>query len=81
MIPMRDGVRLHTEIYSPKNASEPLPMLFERTPYGISSANRGYSQMLSRYDAMIYRRVHLRLPGHSRALRFRGKIRHAAAHP
>jgi putative CocE/NonD family hydrolase len=53
MIPMRDGIKLHTEIYTPKNATEPLPMLFERTPYGISSANGGYSQMLSRYDAMM----------------------------
>jgi putative CocE/NonD family hydrolase len=53
MIPMRDGSKLHTEIYTPKNATEPLPMLFERTPYGISSTNGGYSQMLSRYDAMM----------------------------
>jgi putative CocE/NonD family hydrolase len=53
MIPTRDGVRLHTEIYTPKNATAPLPILFERTPYGISSANHGYSPMLSRYDAMM----------------------------
>jgi putative CocE/NonD family hydrolase len=53
MIPARDGVRLHTEIYTPKNATAPLPVLFERTPYGISSANGGYSSMLSRYDAMM----------------------------
>jgi predicted acyl esterase len=48
MIPMRDGVMLHTEIYSPKNATERLPILFERTPYGISGANGGYSPMLVR---------------------------------
>jgi putative CocE/NonD family hydrolase len=53
MIPTRDGVRLHTEIYTPKNATEPLPILFERTPYGISSANGGYSSMLSRYAEMM----------------------------
>jgi len=53
MIPTRDGVRLHTEIYTQKNGTEPLPILFERTPYGISSANGGYSPMLSRYDAMM----------------------------
>jgi putative CocE/NonD family hydrolase len=53
MIPTRDGVRLHTEIYTPKNATEPLPILFERTPYGISSANGGYSSMLSRYNEMM----------------------------
>jgi uncharacterized protein len=49
MIPMRDGVKLHTEIYTPKNATEPLPILFERTPYGISDAGGGYSRMLYRY--------------------------------
>jgi hypothetical protein len=31
MIPMRDGVRLHTEIYIPRQASGPLPFIFERT--------------------------------------------------
>jgi len=53
MIPMRDGAKLHTEIYTPQNATEPLPILFERTPYGISSSKGGYSSMLSRYDEMI----------------------------
>jgi uncharacterized protein len=53
MIPTRDGIRLHTEIYAPKGATEPLPILFERTPYGISSSNGGYTSMLSRYDAMM----------------------------
>jgi putative CocE/NonD family hydrolase len=53
LIPTRDGVRLHTEIYTPKNATEPLPILFERTPYGVSSSNGGYTSMLSRYDAMM----------------------------
>ena len=53
MIPARDGVNLHTEIYTPKNAGEPLPILFERTPYGISDANKGYSRMLARYDEMM----------------------------
>jgi uncharacterized protein len=35
MIPMRDGIRLQTAIFIPKQASEPLPFLFTRTPYGI----------------------------------------------
>src|SRR5687768_4916277 len=34
MIPMRDGVRLYTQIYVPDRASEPLPFLLLRTPYG-----------------------------------------------
>jgi putative CocE/NonD family hydrolase len=35
MIPMRDGARLHTVILRPANASGPLPILIERTPYGV----------------------------------------------
>ena len=36
MIPARDGIRLYTEIYVPKDASQPLPILLLRTPYGIT---------------------------------------------
>jgi putative CocE/NonD family hydrolase len=35
MIPMRDGVRLNTQVYTPSRASERLPFLLLRTPYGI----------------------------------------------
>jgi putative CocE/NonD family hydrolase len=35
MIPMRDGVRLYTEIDAPKNPGAPLPILLLRTPYGL----------------------------------------------
>jgi predicted acyl esterase len=37
MIPMRDGVRLYTQIDAPANATDPLPILFLRTPYGLGS--------------------------------------------
>ena len=46
MIAVRDGVKLHTEIYTPKDAKEPLPIMMMRTPYGISAADKGYSRML-----------------------------------
>ena len=36
MIPMRDGIKLHTVIYTPKTQSEKLPFLLERTPYGVN---------------------------------------------
>src|SRR5580692_93353 len=36
MIPMRDGVRLHTIIYAPKNPAGKLPLLIERSPYGFT---------------------------------------------
>jgi putative CocE/NonD family hydrolase len=35
MIPMRDGVRLHTRILAPREPEKPLPFLMLRTPYGI----------------------------------------------
>ncbi|MDB4889122.1 MAG: X-Pro dipeptidyl-peptidase [Gemmatimonadetes bacterium] len=37
-IPMRDGLKLHVEIYWPKDATTPLPFLFERTPYGVEGS-------------------------------------------
>ncbi|MGZ8846122.1 MAG: CocE/NonD family hydrolase [Pyrinomonadaceae bacterium] len=42
MIPMRDGVKLHTIIYKPKSHREPLPILFQRTPYGIDGTYRAF---------------------------------------
>jgi putative CocE/NonD family hydrolase len=42
MIRMRDGIRLHTEIYVPKHSSEPLPFLITRTPYGPGLDPRGF---------------------------------------
>jgi len=53
MIAMRDGVKLHTEIYTQKKAKESLPIFLERTPYGISAADKGYSPKLSRYSHMF----------------------------
>jgi putative CocE/NonD family hydrolase len=35
MIPMRDGVRLYTQVYTPTRAAERLPILLLRTPYGL----------------------------------------------
>jgi len=34
-IPMRDGVKLFTTVYLPKDAKEPRPILLARTPYGV----------------------------------------------
>ena len=38
LIAMRDGIRLNTVIFSPKNRVDSLPFLFRRTPYGVSDA-------------------------------------------
>jgi uncharacterized protein len=44
MVPMRDGVRLHTVVFSPKGQAVPLPMLLSRTPYGAPADPVAVSQ-------------------------------------
>lgn len=39
MIPMRDGIKLHTVILTPVDAKSPMPVLIQRTPYGAFTAN------------------------------------------
>jgi putative CocE/NonD family hydrolase len=36
LIPMRDGVKLHTAIYAPTNQQEDLPVIIKRTPYSCA---------------------------------------------
>jgi len=36
MIPMRDGVKLFTSIYEPKDKSQKYPIMFDRTPYTVA---------------------------------------------
>ncbi len=45
-IPMRDGIKLHTTIYSPKDRSQKYPILMQRTPY--SSRPYGEDQFRSK---------------------------------
>jgi hypothetical protein len=50
MIPMRDGVRLHTVLLRPVGIKTPLPFLIQRTPYGVEgttmqSFHTGRSQL------------------------------------
>jgi uncharacterized protein len=47
MIPMRDGVRLFTSIYMPKDENEQYPFLIVRTPYGCAPYGEGN---LSKYS-------------------------------
>ncbi|MGH7635530.1 MAG: CocE/NonD family hydrolase, partial [Gemmatimonadaceae bacterium] len=50
MIPMRDGVKLHTSIFVPRGEHAALPFILTRTPYGIGSSARtlgGYYKALA----------------------------------
>ncbi len=40
-IPMRDGINLHTTIYSPKDTSQDYPILMQRTPYSSRPYGKG----------------------------------------
>jgi putative CocE/NonD family hydrolase len=51
MIPARDGVKLHTLIFAPKNASGKLPFLMERSPYGFDNG-RGERTLATRYKEL-----------------------------
>ena len=44
MIPMRDGVKLFTKIFTPKYQRGPLPFVFRRTPYGIDGAAGSFTR-------------------------------------
>ena len=44
MIPARDGVRLYTEIYTPREQSDPLPIIFLRTPYRVANDNGKFTR-------------------------------------
>jgi uncharacterized protein len=55
LVPMRDGVRLFTSVYTPKDPSEPFPILMTRTPYTVAPygidnyrANLGPSEKFAR---------------------------------
>jgi putative CocE/NonD family hydrolase len=58
-IPMRDGARLFTAVYSPKDRSRPYPILLTRTPYSVAPygegmrATLGPSEQLAR-DGYIF---------------------------
>jgi len=46
MIPMRDGVRLHTKIFTPAGQAGPLPIIMKRTPYGVEGSDGNFVSYL-----------------------------------
>jgi len=40
MIPMRDGIKLHAVVLKPADIAIPLPILMQRTPYGVDGTTR-----------------------------------------
>jgi uncharacterized protein len=55
MVPMRDGVRLATDVYRPKTATGKVPIIFVRTPYNFNFwdvRNNAPSDMTTILDAV-----------------------------
>lgn len=46
LIPMRDGIKLFTTIYAPKNQTEKHPILMVRTPYSVAPYGSAFSTRL-----------------------------------
>lgn len=46
MIPVRDGVRLSTKIFTPRSQAGPLPIILKRTPYGIGKSAGNFNAYL-----------------------------------
>lgn len=46
MIPMRDGVKLFTSIYEPKDKGQKYPILMSRTPYSVAPYGTGFKDLL-----------------------------------
>jgi len=55
MIPMRDGVKLHTEIFTPRGHDEAMPLIMTRTPYGLlfGTDEKGFPNSLAAYRELI----------------------------
>ena len=83
-IPMRDGKKLFTAVYVPKDASaaKTYPILLNRTPYGVGPYGADkYKTTLGPSEAACRGRLHRRLPGRARPLDVGGRVRGRAALP
>ena len=51
-IPMRDGIKLYTEIYVPRDSPERLPFLITRTPYGVTPGRAPGRELKNAYKEL-----------------------------
>ncbi len=69
-IPMRDGVKLFTTIYAPKDSTQRHPILMTRTPYSCAPYGKDkWRNFLRRLSALLSaRRLYHGYPGRPRPL-------------
>ncbi|WP_164669411.1 CocE/NonD family hydrolase [Virgibacillus doumboii] len=54
MIPMRDGIKLATDVWLPTEHEDPVPVIFVRTPYGRMALEKAYVHFIQRgYGVVI----------------------------
>jgi hypothetical protein len=54
MIPTRDGTKLHTKVFVPRNQGGPLPIIVKRTPYGIEGSAGNFNSYFKAMEADGY---------------------------
>lgn len=54
-IPMRDGVKLYTAVYTPEDDSEAHPVLITRTPYGCGPCDGRFAPVMEQRHMRMYR--------------------------
>lgn len=63
-ITMRDGIKLHTTIYAPKDTSKKYPILFQRTPYSCKPYGAGaFRELIGPNKKMMEEGQHSGIPG------------------
>ena len=81
-IPMRDGKRLFTAVYVPKDQSQKYPIMLNRTPYSVQPYGADeYKRSARPVDAVRQGGLHLRPAGRARPLDVGGRVRQHAAPP
>ena len=69
-IPMRDGIKLFTAVYAPKDKSEKHPILMIRTPYSCAPYGTDFSGRLIRQslEILLPRKLYHRYTGCERQM-------------
>ena len=79
MVPMRDGKRMATDVYRPKDTSKKYPIIFVRTPYNFNfwDVRNGVAARHDRGTGGREARVRLRGDERARPLLLRRRVRHS----
>ena len=74
-IPMRDGIKLYTDIYIPEEiARDRFPFLLTRTPYGATSDGGRNKSLPREATRTLLGRLHFRVSGYPRQVQIRGQF-------